>query len=105
MTSLLQRFGITLAMLGFASILPATVGAQAYLTQWGSVGADSGQFSYPTGVATDAAGNVYIAEQGNHRIQKFTSSRYRLQGRWIFASSISRDGAGACSRVVGILPG
>ena len=74
MTSWLQRFGIMLAMLGFASILPATVGAQAYLTQWGSLGTDSGQFSFPTGVATDAAGDVYIAEQGNHRIQKFTST-------------------------------
>jgi hypothetical protein len=60
MASYLRRFGTKLAFLGFAAILPATVGAQApvCLTQWGS--------SFPAGVATNAA--------GNGRIQKFTST-------------------------------
>ena len=34
----------------------------------------SAQFSYPTGVAVDGAGNVYVADQGNHRIRKITAS-------------------------------
>ena len=31
-------------------------------------------FSYPSGVATDAAGNVYVVEPGNHLIRKITPS-------------------------------
>jgi DNA-binding beta-propeller fold protein YncE len=74
MTSSLRRFGITLALLGFASILPPTAGAQAppYLTQWGTPGTGDGQFLYPTGIAVDANGNVYVSD--NNRIQKFTSA-------------------------------
>ena len=34
----------------------------------------SAQFYYPTGVAVDGAGNVYVADQGNHRIRKITTS-------------------------------
>lgn len=45
-----------------------------YLIQWGSYGTGDGQFNYPFGVAVDATGNVLVADEGNHRIQKFTSS-------------------------------
>ena len=76
MTSSLWRFGITLTFLGFASILPATVGAQppVYLTQWGSFGSGDGQFLNPSGVATDAFGNVYVSDRANFRIQKFSGT-------------------------------
>ena len=76
MRSLLSRLSITLALLAFAAILPARVGAQAYqyLTQWGSAGSGNGQFHWPSGVAVDAAGNVYVADRDDNRIQKFTSA-------------------------------
>ncbi|MEK7353203.1 MAG: hypothetical protein AABZ77_01690, partial [Chloroflexota bacterium] len=45
-----------------------------FLRQWGSSGSGNGQFNSPLGVAVDSAGNVYVADSGNHRIQKFTSS-------------------------------
>ena len=31
------------------------------------------QFSFPTGVAVDSSGNLYVAEANNHRIRKITS--------------------------------
>lgn len=33
----------------------------------------NGQFNVPAGVAVDHAGNVYVADSGNNRIQKFDS--------------------------------
>jgi hypothetical protein len=40
----------------------------------GSNGDLGGEINFPSGVAIDTAGNVYVADQGNNRIQKFTSS-------------------------------
>src|SRR5438093_1131913 len=119
MTSCLRRFGITLAFLGFASILPATVGAQppvyltpaeptvpdpfpvqkltstgTFLTEWGSPGDGDGQFSFPRGVATDAAGNVYVLDLGNGRIQKFTGEGTYLTQWPGSGHGIATDAAG-----------
>jgi sugar lactone lactonase YvrE len=38
-------------------------------------GATSAQLNYPTAVAVDNAGNLYIADSGNHRIRKVTGVR------------------------------
>ena len=48
--------------------------AGVFITKWGSQGSGNGQFNYPSGIAVDASGNVYVAEQNNRRIQKFSSS-------------------------------
>jgi DNA-binding beta-propeller fold protein YncE len=43
----------------------------AFLTKWGTNGSDAGQFYYPTGLAIDSSGNLYVVDQNNHRVQKF----------------------------------
>ena len=45
-----------------------------YITKWGESGSAEGEFSSPSGIATDTSGNVYVADTDNNRIQKFTSN-------------------------------
>ena len=42
-----------------------------WLKSWGDRGKEPGQFNTPHSIATDANGNVYVADRGNHRIQVF----------------------------------
>src|SRR4051794_10427549 len=51
----------------------------AYLGGWGSSGSGAGQFGSaqfngPHGIAVDPFGNVWVADTGNNRVLKFTSS-------------------------------
>ncbi len=41
---------------------------------WGSQGKGTGQFQDPRGIAVDEAGNVYVADSGNHRVQEFDAN-------------------------------
>ena len=45
-----------------------------FVTAWGSHGSGDGQFYHPYAVAVDSSGNVYVADQANNRIQKFSST-------------------------------
>jgi DNA-binding beta-propeller fold protein YncE len=46
--------------------------------QGGSYGRNLGQFDYPRGIAVDAAGNFYVADSHNHRVQKFRAEDSQL---------------------------
>src|SRR5438128_1695681 len=52
-----------------------------------------GELYYPYGIATDTAGNVYVADTGHHRIQKFDSSG-NFQRAWGKDVDSSQPGTG-----------
>jgi hypothetical protein len=60
----------SLALAGSALAAPT----YQFVTAWGSTGSGNGQFTDPEGVTLDSSGNVYVADSGNNRIQKFTSA-------------------------------
>jgi hypothetical protein len=41
----------------------------AFLLKWGSPGSGPGQFRHPHGMTADAAGNLYVADAYNDRVQ------------------------------------
>ncbi len=50
------------------------VSPPVYLASFGSEGSGSGQFKHPFGAAIDASGNVWVVDQEDDRIEKFSSS-------------------------------
>ena len=70
------RVAVVPVLVAAAFLLSAAPAAAAFgpLPGWGGFGAQPGELKYPSGVAVDQAGNVYVADQLNHRIQKFTAA-------------------------------
>lgn len=56
-----------------------------FIDQWGGPGTGASQFNHPIAVSSDAAGNLYVTDKDNHRIQKFgdltTTTRNKSWGR------------------------
>ncbi len=58
---------------------PASATMASMIIEWGDLGSEAGQFDTPVAVAA-RGGHVYVADFGNHRIQKFTADgAYVLQ--------------------------
>ncbi len=45
-----------------------------FTLKWGSRGSGNGQLDNPCAIAVDGSGNVYVADTGNNRVQKFSST-------------------------------
>jgi S-layer protein (TIGR01567 family) len=67
-------FCVLLLFLGLMSASVTHAETYNFVTKWGLYGSENGQFWDPTDVAVDHSGNVYVADSGNNRIQKFDSS-------------------------------
>jgi sugar lactone lactonase YvrE len=70
---------------------------------FGSEGSSNGQFLYPGGVATDLEGNVWVADSGGNRIQKFDSKGQYLtkfgsegssNGQFLYPYGVATDPEG-----------
>lgn len=48
--------------------------AYTYSSKFGNPGTANGEFQFPTDAANDSAGNVYIIDRDNSRVQKFDSN-------------------------------
>jgi DNA-binding beta-propeller fold protein YncE len=115
MDSKLRR-GAVRSLLGLVagSALVAALATAAFgfgfLIRWGSPGTGDGQFIFPSGLATNAAGRVvYVADSGNHRIQVFDAAGNFLRtfggegsgdGQFIAPFGVATDAAGRVVYVV-----
>ncbi len=68
-----------------------------FVTKWGSEGGGDGQFNEPWGVTADSSGYVYVTDNRNHRIQKFTTD-----GTFVTKWGTAGSGAGDFNQPRGI---
>lgn len=73
----------------------------ALLESFGGFGTADGLFKNPAGLATDSRGDLYVADSGNYRIQKFGTplASFNLAGR------VTTDPAKGTAHLVATLPG
>jgi sugar lactone lactonase YvrE len=79
---------------GVVSTLAGTAGSSGSTDAAGA----AARFSVPDGVATDSAGNVYVADSGNHTIRKITAAGAASTLAGTAGSPGSTDAAGPLAR-------
>jgi sugar lactone lactonase YvrE len=76
-----------------------------FLEDWGALGSGEGEFTFKCtglglgGIAFDAAGNIYVADAGNQRVQKFGPDRAFLTS---WGSSGTADDQFLCPAAVAV---
>ena len=76
--------GVIVTVAGGGSSSPGDVGA-----------ATNAQLNYPRGIAVDSSGNLYIADDGNHRIRKVDTNGIITTVAGTGSSGFSGDGGAA----------
>jgi sugar lactone lactonase YvrE len=83
--------GLVVVLVALALSLPAAAAsAPVPLGSPGSLGAGAGQFDYPSSVASDPNGNLYVADDHNHRIDVFASDGTFIHA---FGAGVNTGGA------------
>ena len=100
MNKKLLAAGIVFLVIAIASEMfftSAPTGELIVANQWGKAGGGEGEFNEPIGITVDQAGNVYVADVRNSRIQKFTPN-----GKFILQWGREGEGEGEFQKPVGV---
>ncbi len=68
------RLILCILSLGSASVFETADAPPTFQVKWGSFGSGPSQFEFPYDVKSDGDGNIYVADTGNSRVQKFTNN-------------------------------
>jgi hypothetical protein len=107
MQNLLRVMAASAIALGFLSSLACAETSYTFTTLAGSPGSvvnsvdatgSEAQFSSPRGIAVDSAGNVYVADSGNHTIRKVTTSGVVTTLAGTAGSAGKTDGTGTAAK-------
>lgn len=109
MTLLRSRFIAASALLATLGVLSAvsrstntgsvtTLAGMAPIAGSADAAGAAARFHYPIGVAVDAAGAVYVADQSNHTIRKITAAGVTTTLAGLALSPGTADGSGAAAR-------
>jgi sugar lactone lactonase YvrE len=91
------RYKLKVDATAIAGVESPQLGQPTFASAFGSAGTGAGQLSHPAGVATDAQGNVWVVDQNNNRVQKFSES-----GQYLASFGSSGTGNGQFSRPTSI---
>lgn len=76
----MKRASALLAVLVLLAVAPGQAALPPEI-EWGAAGAGAGQFAMPSDAAVSSTGDVYVADQDNHRIQRFNADGV-YAGEW-----------------------
>ncbi|MFO1417928.1 MAG: SMP-30/gluconolactonase/LRE family protein [Methylotetracoccus sp.] len=75
---------------GSHSVVKVNLANCSNVGAWGSFGSDDGEFNTPSDVAIDAAGQVYVADYSNNRVQVFNANGGFLRKWGVYGNGDSR---------------
>jgi sugar lactone lactonase YvrE len=108
-----QYFAIVVLMAGFISTIgcdrmyqpvnpsftptPTPLPTFTFVSQWGTQGSAPGQLSSPTGLALDGAGDIFVTDSNNNRVEEFTTA-----GAFVAQWGVTGSGPGQLANPLGI---